>query len=65
MSGEELDVLVIAGGVTGAGIALGAANRGLGVGVVDALDWGAGASSRASKVVYGGLRCLPMRAVML
>ena len=55
-----LDVLVIGGGVTGAGIALDAATRGLRVGVVDAQDWGSGTSSRSSKLVHGGLRYLPM-----
>ncbi len=55
-----LDVLVIGGGVTGAGIALDAATRGLRVGVVDAQDWGAGTSSRSSKLVHGGLRYLQM-----
>lgn len=55
-----LDVLVIGGGVTGAGIALDAATRGLRVGVVDAQDWGSGTSSRSSKLVHGGLRYLQM-----
>ncbi len=55
-----LDVLVIGGGVTGAGIALDAATRGLRVAVVDAQDWGAGTSSRSSKLVHGGLRYLQM-----
>ncbi len=60
MSATELDVLVVGGGVTGAGIALDAATRGLQVGVVDAQDWGAGTSSRSSKLVHGGLRYLQM-----
>jgi glycerol-3-phosphate dehydrogenase len=60
MSGDELDILVIGGGVTGAGIALDAATRGLRVGVVEAQDWGAGTSSRSSKLVHGGLRYLQM-----
>ena len=55
-----LDVLIIGGGVTGAGIALDAATRGLRVGVVEAQDWGAGTSSRSSKLVHGGLRYLQM-----
>ena len=55
-----LDVLVVGGGVTGAGIALDAATRGLRVGMVDAQDWGAGTSSRSSKLVHGGLRYLQM-----
>lgn len=58
MSSEELDILVIGGGVTGAGIALDAATRGLKVGIVEAQDWAAGTSSRSSKLVHGGLRYL-------
>lgn len=58
--GEELDVLVIGGGVTGAGIALDAASRGLSTAVVEAQDWSAGTSSRSSKLVHGGLRYLQM-----
>ncbi len=57
-SGDELDVLVIGGGVTGAGIALDAATRGLRVGIVEAQDWASGTSSRSSKLVHGGLRYL-------
>ena len=53
-----LDVLVIGGGVTGAGIALDAATRGLRVGIVEAQDWASGTSSRSSKLVHGGLRYL-------
>jgi glycerol-3-phosphate dehydrogenase len=58
--GEELDVLVIGGGVTGAGIALDAASRGLSTAIVEAQDWAAGTSSRSSKLVHGGLRYLQM-----
>ncbi len=57
---EGLDVLVIGGGVTGAGIALDAATRGLRVGIVEAQDWASGTSSRSSKLVHGGLRYLQM-----
>lgn len=53
-----LDILVIGGGVTGAGIALDAATRGLRVGIVEAQDWSAGTSSRSSRLVHGGLRYL-------
>jgi glycerol-3-phosphate dehydrogenase len=56
----ELDVLVIGGGVTGAGIALDAATRGLTTGIVEAQDWSSGTSSRSSKLVHGGLRYLQM-----
>lgn len=59
-AGDELDVLVIGGGVTGAGIALDAVTRGLRVGIVEAQDWASGTSSRSSKLVHGGLRYLQM-----
>ena len=51
MAAEELDVLVIGGGVTGAGAALDAVTRGLRVGLVEARDYAAGTSSRSSKLV--------------
>ncbi len=57
-SDEPLDVLVVGGGVTGAGIALDAVTRGLRVGIVEAQDWASGTSSRSSKLVHGGLRYL-------
>jgi glycerol-3-phosphate dehydrogenase len=56
----ELDVLVVGGGIVGAGSALDAASRGLRVGVVEAQDWAAGTSSRSSKLIHGGLRYLQM-----
>ncbi|MCG8914541.1 glycerol-3-phosphate dehydrogenase/oxidase [Actinokineospora sp. PR83] len=55
-----LDVLVVGGGVVGAGAALDAATRGLRTGLVEADDWAAGTSSRASKLIHGGLRYLEM-----
>ena len=55
---EGLDILVVGGGVTGAGIALDAATRGLRTGVIDAGDWASGTSSWSSKLVHGGLRYL-------
>ena len=55
---EGLDVLVIGGGITGAGIALDAASRGLRTGVVEMGDWASGTSSWSSKLVHGGLRYL-------
>jgi len=55
---EGVDVLVIGGGVTGAGIALDAATRGLRTAVVEMQDWASGTSSRSSKLVHGGLRYL-------
>jgi len=53
-----VDVLVVGGGVTGCGIALDAALRGLSVGLVEQRDFAAGTSSRSSKLVHGGLRYL-------
>ena len=59
MSGDEgLDVLVVGGGVTGAGIALDAAGRGLRTGIVEMGDWASGTSSWSSKLIHGGLRYL-------
>jgi glycerol-3-phosphate dehydrogenase len=62
-SWEELrsarfDVLVVGGGVTGTGVALDAATRGLRVGLVEARDFASGTSSRSSKLFHGGLRYL-------
>jgi glycerol-3-phosphate dehydrogenase len=54
----EHQVLVIGGGVVGAGVALDAATRGLSVGLVEARDFGSGTSSRSSKLIHGGLRYL-------
>ncbi|RDI44475.1 glycerol-3-phosphate dehydrogenase [Nocardia mexicana] len=55
---KDIDVLVIGGGVVGAGAALDAASRGLTTVVVEARDWAAGTSSRSSKLIHGGLRYL-------
>jgi len=52
------DVLVVGGGVTGAGAALDAATRGLRTGLVEQRDWASGTSSRSSKLFHGGLRYL-------
>jgi glycerol-3-phosphate dehydrogenase len=60
MAREELDVLVVGGGVVGSGAALDAATRGLRVGLVEARDFAAGTSSRSSKLIHGGLRYLEM-----
>ena len=56
----ELDVLVIGGGVVGAGSALDAVTRGLTTGLIEARDFASGTSSRSSKLVHGGLRYLEM-----
>jgi len=55
---QAWDVVVIGGGVTGAGVARDAALRGLSVALVEAGDWGGGASSRTTKFAHGGLRYL-------
>jgi glycerol-3-phosphate dehydrogenase len=56
----ELDVVVVGGGVVGAGAALDAATRGLRVALFEARDWASGTSSRSSKLIHGGLRYLEM-----
>src|ERR1700721_486784 len=58
LTAEPLDVLVIGGGITGAGAALDAASRGLRVALVEARDLASGTSSRSSKLIHGGLRYL-------
>ncbi|MFC4865264.1 MULTISPECIES: glycerol-3-phosphate dehydrogenase/oxidase [Streptomonospora] len=58
MSGGELDVLVVGGGIVGAGVALDAVSRGLSVGLIEARDFASGTSSRSSKLIHGGLRYL-------
>ncbi|HLJ82022.1 MAG TPA: FAD-dependent oxidoreductase, partial [Ktedonobacterales bacterium] len=56
---SPLDVLVVGGGITGAGVALDAAARGYRVGLVERKDFGSGTSSRSTKLVHGGIRYLP------
>jgi glycerol-3-phosphate dehydrogenase len=56
-----VDVLVVGGGVVGAGAALDAATRGLTVGLVEQGDWAGGTSSRSSRLAHGGLRYLEQR----
>lgn len=58
LNNYSFDVLVIGGGITGAGIALDAASRGLSVALVDMQDFAAGTSSRSTKLIHGGLRYL-------
>ncbi|MBB2986491.1 glycerol-3-phosphate dehydrogenase/oxidase [Terracoccus luteus] len=55
---KKFDVLVVGGGVTGAGVALDAATRGLSTALVEQRDFGSGTSSRSSKLFHGGLRYL-------
>jgi len=56
MRSERFDVLVVGGGVTGCGLALDAATRGLSVALVERHDFAAGTSSRSGKLIHGGLR---------
>ena len=60
MAESELDILVVGGGVVGAGTALDSATRGLATGIIEARDWASGTSSRSSKLIHGGLRYLEM-----
>lgn len=62
---EPLDLLVIGGGVVGAGAALDAVARGLRVGLIEAQDYAAGTSSRSSRLAHGGLRYLEQREFSL
>ena len=57
---HELDILIVGGGVVGAGAALDAVTRGLTTAIVEARDWASGTSSRSSKLIHGGLRYLEM-----
>ncbi|TMV45133.1 glycerol-3-phosphate dehydrogenase/oxidase [Paenibacillus mesophilus] len=65
MSKQRLDVLVIGGGITGAGIAWDASLRGLSTGLVEMRDFSWGTSSRSTKLVHGGLRYLKQGEVKL
>ncbi|HJL83541.1 MAG TPA: FAD-dependent oxidoreductase, partial [Acidimicrobiales bacterium] len=58
LGSQRFDVLVVGGGITGAGVALDAASRGLSVALIDKGDLAVGTSSRSSKMVHGGLRYL-------
>src|ERR1700693_120482 len=58
LRGEEVDLLVIGGGITRARVGLDAASRGYSVALVEQRDYAAGTSSRSSKLVHGGLRYL-------
>ena len=55
---EEFDLLIIGGGITGAGVARDAASRGMKVGLLNANDFAFGTSSRSSKLIHGGVRYL-------
>jgi glycerol-3-phosphate dehydrogenase len=58
LSQEQFDVVVVGGGITGAGVALDAATRGFSVALLERGDYACGTSSRSSKLVHGGLRYL-------
>jgi glycerol-3-phosphate dehydrogenase len=58
LAASEFDVVVVGGGITGAGVALDAASRGYSVALVERADYASGTSSRSSKLVHGGLRYL-------
>src|SRR5215472_12830615 len=71
LAGEQFDIVVIGGGITGAGVALDAASRGYSVALLEQADFASGTSSRSSKLVHGGLRYLqkfdlgPVREALL
>jgi glycerol-3-phosphate dehydrogenase len=65
MADAELDVLVVGGGITGCGIALDAASRGLSVALVERADFASGTSGRSSRMVHGGVRYLEQHDVRL
>ena len=58
LKSEQFDVLVIGGGITGVGVALDAASRGLRTALVEKDDFSSGTSSKSSKLIHGGLRYL-------
>ena len=61
MAAEPVDLLIIGGGITGAGIARDAALRGMKVALFEKSDFGSGTSSKSSKLIHGGLRYLEQR----
>ncbi|MBV8560391.1 MAG: FAD-dependent oxidoreductase, partial [Acidimicrobiia bacterium] len=61
LADEHFDLLVVGGGITGAGVALDAASRGLHTALVERSDFASGTSSKSSKMVHGGLRYLNQR----
>ena len=65
LQSHEYDLLVIGGGITGAGIALDAVTRGLSVALIEMQDFAAGTSSRSTKLIHGGLRYLKQLEIKL
>lgn len=56
LANDAFDLVVVGGGITGVGVALDAATRGLRVALVERQDFAAGTSSRTTKLIHGGLR---------
>ena len=56
LTSKEFDELIVGGGITGAGIALDAATRGMSVALVEKNDFASGTSSKSTKLIHGGLR---------
>jgi glycerol-3-phosphate dehydrogenase len=54
LTSKEFDVLIVGGGITGAGIALDAASRGMSVALVEKNDFASGTSSKSTKLIHGG-----------
>src|SRR5829696_647999 len=65
LADQQFDLLVVGGGITGTGVALDAASRGLRTALVERRDLASGASSKSSKLVHGGLRYLQQREFQL
>lgn len=65
LQSQQFDLTVIGGGITGAGVALDAASRGLKVALVEKDDFGAGTSSKSTKLIHGGLRYLKQLEIKL
>jgi glycerol-3-phosphate dehydrogenase len=65
LAGDTFDIVIVGGGITGAGVARDAALRGLSVAVIERRDFASGTSSRSSKLIHGGLRYLQQGDVAL
>src|SRR3954449_4344211 len=65
LADEQFDVLVVGGGITGVGVALDAATRGLRTALIERADIASGTSSKSSKLVHGGIRYLQQKEVGL
>ncbi len=65
LADERFDILVVGAGITGAGVALDAAARGLRTALIDKGDFASGTSSKSSKLVHGGLRYLQQKEIRL